>query len=61
MSLAGFLGMGGYAIYVWPCYGLAALVIGLNILAARGSLRRAQQAARRRLATAAGGAGGAVP
>ncbi|MGK2941553.1 MAG: heme exporter protein CcmD [Immundisolibacter sp.] len=25
-----FLAMGGYAVYVWPCYALAALVLGLN-------------------------------
>jgi len=25
-----FLSMGGYAIYVWPSYGLAALVLWLN-------------------------------
>jgi heme exporter protein CcmD len=26
--------MGGYARYVWPCYALTALVVGLNILGA---------------------------
>ncbi|RLA15509.1 MAG: heme exporter protein CcmD [Gammaproteobacteria bacterium] len=25
-----FLNMGGYAIYVWPSYGLAALILWLN-------------------------------
>jgi heme exporter protein D len=25
-----FLNMGGYAIYVWPSYGLATLVLWLN-------------------------------
>jgi heme exporter protein CcmD len=49
VNLAHFLAMGGYAVYVWPCYALAALVIGLNIAAARRSLRSAQRAARRRL------------
>jgi heme exporter protein CcmD len=34
--------MGGYAVYVWPCYALTALVVGLNIRWARGSLRAAQ-------------------
>ncbi len=42
--------MGGYAVYVWPCYALTALAVGLNILWARRSLRRAQRDARRRMA-----------
>ncbi len=49
MTLAHFLAMGGYAIYVWPCYALAALVVGFNLVAARRSLRLAQRDARRRL------------
>ena len=55
MNLPQFLAMGGYAAYVWPCYALAALVVALNIRAARRSLQRQQQAARRRLLAAAGG------
>jgi heme exporter protein CcmD len=51
-----FLEMGGYARYVWPCYALAGLVVGLNILWARRSLRTAQRDARRRLATLKGAA-----
>ncbi|HEV7984543.1 MAG TPA: heme exporter protein CcmD [Steroidobacteraceae bacterium] len=54
VNLARFFAMGGYAVYVWPCYALAALVIGLNIVAARRSLQRAQRAARRRLEAARG-------
>jgi heme exporter protein D len=27
MNMAEFFSMGGYALYVWPCYGIAALVI----------------------------------
>lgn len=50
MNIVRFLGMGGYAVYVWPCYALAALVVGLNILWARRSLRIAQREARRRMA-----------
>jgi len=46
-----FLAMGGYARYVWPCYALTALVVGLNIRWARTSLRTAQAEARRRLAS----------
>jgi heme exporter protein CcmD len=42
--------MGGYARYVWPCYALSAVVIVLNILWARRSLRLAQLDARRRTA-----------
>lgn len=49
MSLAHFLSMGGYARYVWPCYALTALVVGLNLAAARRSLRQAQLEARRRI------------
>jgi heme exporter protein D len=49
--MAHFLAMGGYAVYVWPCYGLTALVVGLNIAAARRSLRLAQREARRRIQT----------
>ena len=45
-----FLNMGGYAAYVWPCFGFTALVMGLNIRWARAALRRAQRQARRRLA-----------
>jgi len=46
-----FFEMGGYARFVWPCYALTALVVGLNIRWARAALRAAQAAARRRLAS----------
>jgi heme exporter protein CcmD len=49
--MAHFLAMGGYAVYVWPCYALTALVVGLNLAAARRSLRLAQLEARRRIQT----------
>ncbi len=40
--MADFLAMGGYAVYVWPAYGLAALLlIGMGI-ASVVSLRRRQ-------------------
>lgn len=29
-SLQEFLNMGGYAVYVWPAYGIAALVLIIN-------------------------------
>jgi len=53
VSLTNFLHMGGYAPFVWPSYLLSALVIVFNIMAARRSLRLAQQAARRRFDLAA--------
>jgi len=49
MSVASFFAMGGYAVYVWPCYALTALVVGFNIVSARRTLRLAQRDARRRL------------
>jgi heme exporter protein CcmD len=49
VNIAKFLAMGGYAVYVWPCYALTALVVGLNLAAARRSLRQAQLEARRRI------------
>ena len=49
MSIVKFLAMGGYAVYVWPCYALTLLVVGLNVAFARRSLRAAQRDARRRL------------
>jgi heme exporter protein D len=52
-----FFQMGGYAVYVWPCYALTLFVLAANILAARRSLKRAQRDARRRLARAAQMAG----
>jgi heme exporter protein CcmD len=56
VNLSHFLAMGGYAIYVWPCYALTALVVGLNIYWARRSLRQAQIEARRRMAALKTGA-----
>ena len=49
MNIAHFLAMGGYAVYLWPCYALTALVVGVNLAAARRSLRQAQIEARRRI------------
>ena len=47
-----FLAMGGYARYVWPCYTLTVLVVGLNIFWANSLLRTAKADAARRLASA---------
>lgn len=44
-----FLEMGGYAWYVWPSYALALIVVAINIVAARRTLRAAQREARARL------------
>ena len=46
-----FLQMGGYAMYVWPAFALTFVVLALNIVWARRSLRSAQVQARRRLAS----------
>ncbi len=32
MSLESFLYMGGYAVYVWPAYGVTALVLVGNLV-----------------------------
>jgi heme exporter protein D len=45
-----FLAMGGYAAYVWPCFGVTALVILANLLAARQRLRTTRARLARRLA-----------
>ena len=49
MDLNTFFKMGGYAQYVWPAYGLTALVLLWNWWAARRSETEAQAAARRRM------------
>ena len=48
MDLQEFLRMGGYAGYVWTAYGLTALVLLLNWIAARRSEAQEQESARRR-------------
>jgi heme exporter protein D len=50
MSLGEFFAMGGYARYVWPSYALVLGAIVLNIVWARGALKRARAEARRRIA-----------
>ena len=45
-----YLDMGGYARYVWPAYIIVIVAIATNILMARRALRRAREAAVRRLA-----------
>ena len=48
MDLQNFIEMGGYARFVWPAYGLTALVLVWNWWSARRSETEAQTAARRR-------------
>ena len=48
-----FLAMGGYARYVWPAYGLAALVVGWNVWSALRLHALAREQAKRRAAVAA--------
>jgi heme exporter protein D len=48
----GFVAMGGYAAYVWPCIGLALVVLAWNIWAARSAQRAARERARRAIAMA---------
>ena len=48
MDLQTFFEMGGYAQFVWPAYGLTAVVLVWNWWSARRSETDAQTAARRR-------------
>jgi heme exporter protein CcmD len=43
-----WLNMGGYWMYVWPCYLLTATAIGLNVYLARRDFAAAVREARRR-------------
>ena len=51
-SLSEFLSMGGYGAYVWPAYGLAAVVIAGNIVLPLIRLRRLKADIRRRAGAA---------
>ena len=48
-GLMEYLDMGGYARYVWPAYIIVIVAIAWNVILARRSLRRAREAAARRL------------
>jgi heme exporter protein CcmD len=48
-----FLAMGGYALYVWPSYGLASVVLIWNVWSALRAHRDAKARAERALAMAA--------
>lgn len=49
-----FLAMGGYAKYVWPAFGVTAIVLILNLLAARRQVRRTRERLQLRLVRQAG-------
>lgn len=45
----GFWSMGGYARYVWPCFGFAGVVLGWNLWSARRFATAARLRAQRAL------------
>jgi heme exporter protein CcmD len=47
MMSSGFWAMGGYARYVWPCYGFSLVVLAWNLWSARRLRVAAQLRARR--------------
>jgi heme exporter protein D len=51
-----FLHMGGYAAYVWSCFGLAAAVLAWNIVSARRLHAAARERAIRRTGAGQGSA-----
>ena len=51
----GFWSMGGYARYVWPCFGFACAVLVWNLWAAYAALAAARRRAARALAMARSG------
>ncbi|MYE02739.1 MAG: heme exporter protein CcmD [Alphaproteobacteria bacterium] len=42
-GLGDFLQLGGYAVYVWPAYGVAALVLGGLLTESLSRLRRVER------------------
>jgi heme exporter protein CcmD len=53
--MSNFWAMGGYARYVWPCFGFAAAVLCWNFWSARSYLAAARVRAVRAIAMDAGG------
>jgi heme exporter protein CcmD len=53
--MSGFWSMGGYARYVWPCFGFTGVVLAWNLWAAHRLLVVARLRAGRALAMAASG------
>ena len=58
MMNGSFWFMGGYARFVWPCFGLAFLVLAWNLWSARRSYVSARRRATRAIAMANSPAGG---
>lgn len=52
--MSDFLAMGGYAKYVWPSFGITAIVLVLNLLAARRQLRQVRERLQLRLVRQSG-------
>jgi heme exporter protein CcmD len=50
--MSDFWSMGGYARYVWPCFGFAFAVLGWNLWSAQRHLLAAKARATRALAMA---------
>ncbi len=48
MNLTEFFAMGGYAFYVWISYGIALVVLALNIIVPLTQQKRVLRAIRRR-------------
>ena len=46
-SLSDFLAMGGYALYVWGSYGVAALLVAIELAALRARRMKAMDELRR--------------
>ena len=55
-----FIQMGGHGVFVWSCYGLTLLILGMNIIRPLQLQRRLVQAKRRALAQE-GGADAQIP
>jgi heme exporter protein CcmD len=53
--MSSFWSMGGYARYVWPCFGFAGVVLGWNLWSARRALRAARVRAGRAISMALAG------
>jgi heme exporter protein D len=49
-----FLAMGGYAKYVWPAFGITAIVLVINLLAAQRQLRETRERLQLRLVRQSG-------
>ena len=53
MTNGGFWLMGGYARFVWPCFGFAFAILAWNLWSAQRLLEAARQRSRRAIAMAA--------